>query len=961
MNGGERTPTQAWERLSGLYGQALDLPQAERAAFVVAATADAPALRTELLEMLDVPTTAAAFEIERYLRVQQADDIVGLEGQDVGGYRVIRQIGRGGMGEVYLAERTGGTYTQAVALKILRAGLVGSQAVARFARERRILARLAHPAVAPLIDGGVAPDGRPYLVLQYVDGLPITRAADARGLDVRARLRQFIQVCRVVQYAHARLIIHRDLKPSNILATPDGDVRLLDFGIAKFLEPDPDAADEGDTRESLAPMTPERAAPEQLRGAPPSPATDVWALGVLLHELLTGRLPHHDVVADAASLADLSTRDLPRPSRVVVRPSGDITAQALAAARATTPAALARTLRGDLDTVIAKALDPDPERRYESAGRLADDVAAVLDGRPVSAQPDSAWYRTRKFVARNRLATVAVLLATIGVVAGAGIAVWQAREARAAEREAEAVAGFIASILGNASIDAPDSQSDLRVVDLLTRAHAQVASLIAPPEVRVRLLNLLGDALRGFGDSPAHDAVSQQAESEAGRLDGRHPEVARAHLGRAWAHMQRGRPDDAGRSLDVAIPLMEARPRVFALDMARALRLRADVALIKGEHDAAAAAARAAVAFGEQHLGTNHPEPAAAMRTLGEVLQEGDDAAQAVDVSRQALERTLAAHAGQPNHPWILSARELYARALADAGELVTAVAELERALALKTAIFGADARGVGISTHNLAGNQMRIGRYADAIAHNTRALAVLDRHVAPDALDYVNARNVRALLMLIARRGDEAVAAAERGLPATRNFFTGPAHVQVMSQRTAAALGRAYMGQMADATREADAVVAEMRGAGKVAPPVLVNIARINRLAGRHRLAREQLDEAEALLGTSAAGERGAVQVRIERASMAYDAGATDMRPVLEAALARLDALYPVETPWHADARMVLARLDLREGRGAAALEHAAKAAALWESLNPGSRWHADARRLQADARAGGGGRAPR
>ncbi|MCC6165479.1 MAG: serine/threonine protein kinase [Acidobacteria bacterium] len=943
----EQVRTRVWERLSELYEQAMALGPDQRAAFALDATGDEPDLRRELLEMLDVPAAEVDFELERWMRGQQ--DVSRAENSRVGPYRVIREIGRGGMGEVYLAEKTDAPYTQQVALKILRTGLTGRHALERFARERRILARLTHPAVAPLLDGGLADDGRPYLVLQYVDGEPITRAADARRLDVRGRLRQFLQVCRAVQYAHARLIVHRDLKPSNILVTPEGDVRLLDFGIAKVLQPDPAEEDGGVTRELPAPMTPERAAPEQLRGQAPSPATDVWALGVLLHELLTGRLPHE--VSTPATADDIVTRDLPRPSRLVLKHTSVAAPETLAASRASTPTELSRMLRGDLDTIVAKTLQPDPERRYESAGRLADDVAAWLDGRPVTAQPDSTWYRASKFMHRHRMAVTAAVVALLAVLGGAAIAVWQAREARVAQQRAESVAGFVASILRDANVDAPDSQSPLLVVDLLRRAHQQVSQLQAPPEVRVQLLNLIGDGLRGFGRSNEFDAVVAQAETEAAAaLPVDHPEALHARMLRASSHMQRGQPVEATAVLDAIVPLMERRPDARALDLARALRLRADVAIVGGKYADASAAARRAIEFGERYLGRNHQETAASWRTLGEALQQAKHSEEAVEVSAQALERTLSAHASQPNHPWVLGARELRAKALADAGDLVPAVTELQQALAIKIAMQGESSRGVGISTHNLSGNQMRIGRLADAIANNTKALAILEQHLDADALDFVHVQNLRGMLMALVRRGDDAVTAIDRGMKATRDFL-GPTHPIVLSNRTYGALGHAYAGRFATATREIDQVVADMRAAGKPVARVLFMAGRLNALAGRRDVARQQLEEAVEVSGTVPAAARDVAQMHVDLALLAAEDGAPEARAALERSLARLRELYPVETPAHADAHVALARIDLREGQPDDALVHADAAAAVWRQLSPESRWLGEALSLRARA----------
>ena len=318
-------------------------------------------------------------------------------------------------------------------------------------------------------------------------------------------------------------------------------------------------------------------------------------------------------------------------------------------------------------------------------------------------------------------------------------------------------------------------------------------------------------------DARATAAVStlEAAQTEAAAaLPVDHPEALHARMLRASSHMQRGQPVEATAVLDAIVPLMERRPDARALDLARALRLRADVAIVGGKYADASAAARRAIEFGERYLGRNHQETAASWRTLGEALQQAKHSEEAVEVSAQALERTLSAHASQPNHPWVLGARELRAKALADAGDLVPAVTELQQALAIKIAMQGESSRGVGISTHNLSGNQMRIGRLADAIANNTKALAILEQHLDADALDFVHVQNLRGMLMALVRRGDDAVTAIDRGMKATRDFL-GPTHPIVLSNRTYGALGHAYAGRFATATREIDQVVADMRAAG--------------------------------------------------------------------------------------------------------------------------------------------------
>lgn len=940
------TAASTWDRLSALYEQAMALPAGDRQAFAVAQTADVPALRDELLAMLDVAPPEVEFELERWARGESPS----LTGTEVGAYRVLRPIGRGGMGEVYLAERVGGPFDQKVALKILRAGAAAPQAVARFARERRILARLAHPAVVPLLDGGVAPDGRPYLVLQYVDGRPITDAADAARLDVRARLRQFLHVCRAVQYAHARFIVHRDLKPSNILVTPEGDVRLLDFGIAKLLEPDPDER-EGTTREWIGPMTPRHAAPEQWLGASPSPATDVWALGVLLYELLTGRVPFP---TPEGPVAAANVRwDLPRASQVVQQTAGALTPAAVAEARATTSAALSRQLAGDLEAVLARALDPDPERRYDGASGLADDVQAWLDGRPVAARPDSRWYRARKFVARHRAAVLASAVALLAVVGGAAVSVWQAREARAAERQATAVAQFVSSILTDANSDAPDSRSDTRVVDLLEKAYADVSALGAPPDVRVRLLNLVADGLRSFGDADLFERAAGQAvrEGDAG-LPAGHPETLRARVLLATAQANAGRTPAGLQTVQAVLPVLEADEARYAEDLVRVLQVQGELLMNDAKYVEAAAVHARAVTLSERRLGPRHAETAKAMRNQAQALWFADQLPEAKALADRALERTLLAHAGQPAHPWIVRAHELVGGILGQMGDLDASIAQLQTALEKKTAQLGPTARGVGVSTHNFAGNLYRAGRLVEALEHNARAIAILERYVQPDALDLVNVTNVRALMLTMARRGAEARTWAERGLAATIRA-RGETHYEAFVYRAVIALGRGYAGDLATATREMDRVVADMRAAGDVFDAVLFSAGRLARVRGDRAGAIRLFDEAVALSKEAPAQARLRAQIRAERAAVAAVADPRAARAALEAALTALQAGYHVETPSHADVRIALARGLLADGRAADAAPHADAAVTLWAQLSPGSVWHRDALQVQTAVQA--------
>lgn len=387
MNDAER-----WREVDRVFEAALDRPPGERTAFLEAACAGDLALHREVERLLAADAREAVF-LDR-----PADEVSGLmvgesaEQRCLGPYRLLRAIGCGGMGTVFLAMRDDEQYERLVAVKILRSGLEDTELRRRFLAERQILARLEHPNIARLYDGGSTEDGRPYLVMELIEGLPIDEYCDRHRLTIDQRLALFLRICSAVQYTHQNLLVHRDIKPANILVTSQGEPKLLDFGIAKLLEPQ--AAADFRTRSGMRVMTPSYASPEQMKGEAITTASDVYSLGVLLHELLSGRSPYP---------AEGGTE---KPSTALLR-SGKPSPEEIAAARGSRPAALRRRLVGDLDTIVLMALREEPARRYESVARLSSDLERHLQHLPISARPNTLGYRTRKLVRRYRAALAA--------------------------------------------------------------------------------------------------------------------------------------------------------------------------------------------------------------------------------------------------------------------------------------------------------------------------------------------------------------------------------------------------------------------------------------------------------------------------------------------------------------------------------------------------------------------------
>jgi serine/threonine protein kinase len=395
----------AWHRIKDIAAEALDRPPEARRALIDARCSADEDLGREVESLLQSTAQAAdlyelpalaiagAEAVERILETGQL-----LAGGRLGAYRIVRELGRGGMGTAYLAVRADEEYDKDVAIKLIKRGMDTEAILRRFRNERQILANLDHPNIARLLDGGTTPDGLPYFVMEYVEGLPLDVYCNAQGLGITDRLHIFRSVCAAVHYAHQHHIVHRDLKPTNILVTADGTPKLLDFGVAKMLNPL--AASHTTEVTSLGrAMTPEYASPEQIRGGPIGPATDVYSLGVLLFELLTGRHPYLLRGRTPADLERAICEDEP------CKPSG-VGLESVSSARDDSPVKLRRRLAGDLDRIVLMALRKEPERRYVSVEQLSDDIRRHLEGLPVLARPARLAYRAAKFVRRNTVAVI---------------------------------------------------------------------------------------------------------------------------------------------------------------------------------------------------------------------------------------------------------------------------------------------------------------------------------------------------------------------------------------------------------------------------------------------------------------------------------------------------------------------------------------------------------------------------
>jgi serine/threonine-protein kinase len=589
-----------WHVVSPYLDRALELGGEDQASWLASLRSEDPALAAEVEALLEERSVLCR---EGFLEGGAVALPPGesLTGQAVGAYALESQIGQGGMGGVWLARRSDGRFEGRVAVKLLNPSLVGRAGEERFRREGRILARLTHPHIAYLIDVGVSPAGQPFIVLEHVEGEHIDRYCDARSLGIEARIRLFLDVAAAVAHAHAHLIVHRDIKPSNVLVRTDGEVKLLDFGIAKLLESEsPTGEATALTREGGPVLTPEYAAPEQVTGGQITTATDVYALGVLLYAMLSGRHPAGESARSPAELlkAIVETEPLRMSSALVSTRTRERDALPPAATRrGTTPERLRRLLRGDLDTVVARALKKIPQERYASVTAFADDLRRHLDHQPLEAQPDTLAYRTAKFVRRHRLPVALGLLLLMALVAGLAGTSWQAREA-AKQRDralaqllrAEGMDEFTAFLLGEiAPADKP-----VMMREVLGRAEQMVEKRFASDEaLAVELMASLGSIYYAAGEvANANRTLNRAYDASLGVSDPAVRARASCEWGRALA--ESGKFSEARAMVDAGLALLSDEARFVNL-AAGCLINRGFIATREGDPATALKAAQMAV------------------------------------------------------------------------------------------------------------------------------------------------------------------------------------------------------------------------------------------------------------------------------------------------------------------------------------------------------------------------------
>ena len=652
-----------WRTVSPFLDEALDLSGDQRAAWLASIRAQDAALAADLRALL--AEHAAVHDsgfLERSVPLPGRTALtLSLAGQRLGAYRLISRIGQGGMGSVWLAERCDGRFEGRAAIKLLNIALVGRAGEERFRREGTILARLTHPHIAHLVDAGVSPTGQPYLVLEHVNGQTIDRYCHEQGLGLEARLKLFLDVLEAVAHAHANLIVHRDIKPANVLVSVGGQVKLLDFGIAKLLEGDGGfghTRTSALTRDGATALTPEFAAPEQLAGGQVTTATDVYALGVLLYVLLTGQHPAGSSTQSPVDLVRAIVDTEPRrvSDSVVSRTETPASLVRHAAGCGTTPGRLQRALQGDLDVIVAKALKKNAQERYGSVTALAEDLRRALRHEPISARPDTLRYRAASFVRRHvrGVAMTGAVLLLIGGLTGlytTRLATERDRARMEAEKAAR-VSELLTSLLSGADpyVDRA-TRGEPTVRGLLDAGVERVQKeLAAQPELQAEILTAMGRVYRRLGVYDKAQLLLEEALAVGRPVFGpAHKGLAQSlhDLGTVFA--DKGDYAAAGRSLEQALVMRRTLLGPEHADVAVTLTELSRVYQDQGFNSRAEPLQREALAIRRKVYGDEHRETAVSVSGLASVLRLNGDLAGAESLLRQSLQTNRTVGRDHPN------------------------------------------------------------------------------------------------------------------------------------------------------------------------------------------------------------------------------------------------------------------------------------------------------------------------
>ena len=843
-----------WDQVKELFALALERDPEERGSFLRQACAGDESLRTEIESLLSSFDGAPTF-----LEDCPAADLLppksqGMTGKRIGAYRIVREIGQGGMAVVYLGERDDQNYRKQVAIKMVKPGIGTEQVLQRFRNERQTLASLDHSAIVKLLDGGSSEDGSPYLVMEYVEGLPIDQYCDRNHLSIADRLRLFRDVCSAVQYAHQSLVIHRDLKPGNILITKEGLPRLLDFGIAKLLNPEclqtPLV-----TRIDGRPMTPEYASPEQVRGDPVTSASDVYSLGVLLYEILTGDRPYQ--------VADSSWREIerlvcetqpPLPSTRVSKDSERL--KTTAERRMAEPKQLVRSLRGDLDWITMRALAKEPSRRYATASELSADIGRYLSHEPVLARPASATYRARKYVRRH---PVGVTMAAGLVLLLAGFAATQSFELRRITRERDRANRVTEFMEGMFKVSNPSEArgNTITAREILDKESQDIdKGLVQDPELQAEMMHVMGDVYRGLGLFPRAQQLFERSAAIRQRVLGpENAETLQCVDDLAWILNQEGHAAEAEK---LQRETVETRRRVFGTQNLDTLKSMSNLAWTldrEGNYTEAEKLEREVLDLRRRLVKTDDRETAATINNLAATLGHEGHYAEAEKLKRDTLD--LRRRILGPEHPETLTAMNNLAATFQQEGRYDEAEPLQRETLNLQRRILGPEHPDTLRSMNNLANSLFRENHFAEAEPLQREALVIKQRVLGPEHQDTLWAMKELASTF----QGEGHYAEAEKLQRETLEIqrrVLGPQRPNTLSTMSNLALTLNYEGRYGEAeTLQRETVEAMRRVLGPEHPNTLVTtdelahtLDREHRYDEAEKLARETLETQRRVLG---------------------------------------------------------------------------------------------------------------
>ena len=733
-----------WQRIEELFEAAVELEPEQRAELLNKECAGDTVLFKQVESLILSEREAGSFihqaigEAARRIDQHQAQPAVG---QRIGPYEIIKEIGHGGMGAVYLAHRADDAYQKKVAIKLVRGGIATSELLRRFRSERQILANLDHPHIARLLDGGTTDSGTPYVVMEYVEGIPFDDYCDVNSLSIEDRIRLFRKICSAVQYAHQNLVVHRDIKPGNILVTAHGEPKLLDFGIAKLLKSDEPFVTVAETRAGLAAMTPEYASPEQFRGEAITTASDVYSLGVVLYELLAGRRPYNINRQQLREIERAICEQEPdRPSTAVTRKEravtidndDDETRANTVKQSASAADKLRRRLRGDLDNIVMMAMRKEPSRRYASAEQLSEDLRRHLLGLPVTARPATFGYRTQKFVRRNAIGVAATSAVFVLIAALAGFYTWRLAGERDRARVEAAKAARVSEFMTGLFEVSDPSQSKGETItakELLERGANRIKEELADqPEVQATMMNVMGTVYLSLGLYDRAEPLLEESLSIRRRLYGeKNTEVAGSLLSIGRLHYARGDYDGAEAFCRQALELNREIFGSDSLEVARSMNLLATALNGKGDYSAAESMFRQVIELRRKRQGTQHADVLTNLSSLSAVLIDKGDNEAAESIMREIVDLRRSLY-GDRNPQLAIDINNL-AAARYSRGELDGAEQLFREALSLRRTVLGEEHPDVAEGLNNLAVVLRDQGDYDEAESLLHRAIEIETRN----------------------------------------------------------------------------------------------------------------------------------------------------------------------------------------------------------------------------------------